>query len=295
MKGKMRTNKEWLILIVTILMMLLSGTAAFASPAEIKSVGSSFIGRPFSAGMPYAYSGEGKIVATKDVNGDTTLNGSSVFVHAYNENGYLTDRYRCVTTTSYNVVTNEPKESVQWFFHQVYEYNESGKVKRAYKDIKSTEPGGVPSESDAYIDYFYDGMGKLEKSKRYVNGQHVRTTFYSYDERGRLSEIRDDTTEGAYILMDNGFMTTKYQYDDTARVVKEYSSSSPIGGYQDDAFDYVNRLSKIYLVDDFGNIVEEQTPSGGLSNRNYYDEQGRIIRTEIGGNAGDSYWTEYSY
>lgn len=142
-----------------------------------------------------------------------------------------------------------------------YAYNSLGLM------AKSREVGGVAAQTE----YYPDG------SVRYFINRLGKTTYYDYDNRGRIISVLNNNQK------------VWYEYDDFDRIIKKFIGNNP-DEFNSDYYVKINYSTdgrnEIYIeggkykiinnLDAFGNVIE-QTDGAGNTRRFLYDCQNHLI------------------
>lgn len=215
---------------------------------------------------------------------------------SYNENG------DCLTCFCYDL----PIEVTKIY----YSYDDSGKLlKEIRHDYLRGEDHEYSSEVITETIYTYDAEGKILSEDTYEAGKKTRTICYTYDDSGKLLEVRDSSdyywqirtydSYGNFVAVTNGYHdpsrkaeTTHYQntYENGKLLESTGYENGVLRSYE--KYDHAgNLILNIYYLP----LTEEDVEP--CRNEYKYDENGRLIRhfsSEIG-NDGQRYDYTFIY
>lgn len=210
---------------------------------------------------------------------------------------------------SYTVTTCRYEDGKR-ILEKIYtvEVDESGRLVHEHT-YRSAELQGEDAESDEDVVYTYDEQGRLIKEEHTTNRQLPETAKY------RFEYVYDGPMNSSFPVR-----VVKKKIDETGKKIEEeefwYDTNDKLGVYAK----YVDgrsvceerishnkngNLTSCITTNQDGFYAEYDYSSGGVSEqflqgrmirRNYFDEEGRLIRSEEIGTDGDpQYYTVYEY
>lgn len=197
--------------------------------------------------------------------------------YSYNENG---DR---LTSFYYDL----PGEDTKIY----YSYDDSGKLqKEIWHSYLYDWDGEYSSEQITETIYTYDADGKILSEDTYEAGKKTRTICYSYDDSGKLLEVRDSSDYywqiRTYDSYGNCVAVTNGYHDPSRKAETTHYQNTYENGKLLESTGYENGVLCSYeKYDPAGNLILDiyylcwiEVDGEPYRNEYEYDENGRLIR-----------------
>ena len=153
-------------------------------------------------------------------------------------------------------------------------------------------PAGTQTDSSSYVSYTVFGEIESKAESRENLVLVGLGTHYSYDKAGRLTQSNDDgilrgfgydlagnqTLESHEIRLTDGYGVASYKWVDTQQQFDHAGHLVRVAAPTAD--DGTNQAVTLRNYDRWGNVVQEQSPTGAITTYNY-NELDQVIRVEL--------------